>query len=52
MPVMDGIDATRAIRSIRELCQMLIIAFSAHGGGDENRRGARATGARRLASDW
>ena len=44
MPVMDGLDATRVIRSIRELCQMPIIAFSAYGEGEENRRGALEAG--------
>ena len=44
MPVMDGLDATRVIRSIRELCQMPIIAFSAYGEGEENRRGAIEAG--------
>jgi two-component system cell cycle response regulator DivK len=44
MPVMDGLDATRVIRSIRELCQMPIVAFSAYGEGDENRRAALEAG--------
>ena len=44
MPVMDGLDATRLIRSIRELCQMPIIAFSAYGDGEENRRDALEAG--------
>jgi CheY-like chemotaxis protein len=44
MPVMDGLDATRVIRSIRELCRMPIIAFSAYGEGDENRRDAIEAG--------
>src|SRR5918998_1079106 len=44
MPVMDGLDATRVIRSIRELCQLPIIAFSAYGDGEENRRAALAAG--------
>lgn len=44
MPVMDGLDATRVIRSIRELCQMPIVAFSAYGDGEENRRAAREAG--------
>jgi CheY-like chemotaxis protein len=44
MPVMDGLDATRLIRSIRELCSMPIIAFSAYGDSDENRRDAIEAG--------
>ena len=44
MPVMDGLDATRVIRSIRELCRMPIIAFSAYGDGEENRRAALEAG--------
>ena len=44
MPVMDGLDATRVIRSIRELCRMPIIAFSAYGDGEENRRSAMEAG--------
>ena len=44
MPVMDGLDATRLIRSIRELCQMPIIAFSAYGEGEDNRRNALEAG--------
>ena len=44
MPIMDGLDATRLIRSIRELCQMPIIAFSAYGDSEENRRGAMEAG--------
>lgn len=44
MPGMDGLDATRMIRSIRELCQMPIVAFSAYGEGEENRRAALAAG--------
>lgn len=44
MPVMDGLDAARVIRSIHELCRMPIVAFSAYGEGDENRRNALAAG--------
>ncbi|HEY9281950.1 MAG TPA: response regulator [Pyrinomonadaceae bacterium] len=44
MPGMDGLDATRMIRSIRELCRMPIVAFSAYGEGEENRRAALAAG--------
>lgn len=44
MPVMDGLDATRVIRSIRELCQMPIVAFSAYGESEENRRAALEAG--------
>jgi CheY-like chemotaxis protein len=40
MPVMDGLYSTRLIRSIKELCHMPIIAFSAYGDGEENRRSA------------
>ena len=44
MPVMDGLDATRLIRSIRELCHMPIVAFSAYGESEENRRAALEAG--------
>ena len=44
MPVMDGLDATRLIRSVRDLCRMPIIAFSAYGEGEENRSAALAAG--------
>ena len=44
MPVMDGLDSTRVIRSIRESCQMPIIAFSAYGDYIENREAALAAG--------
>lgn len=44
MPVMDGLDTTRVIRSIRELCQMPIIAFSAYGDYSENREAALEAG--------
>ena len=44
MPVMDGLDSTRLIRSIRELCQMPIIAFSAYGENSENRQNALEAG--------
>jgi CheY-like chemotaxis protein len=44
MPVMDGLDSTRIIRSIRELCRMPIIAFSAYGDYGENREAALEAG--------
>ncbi|HEY9283787.1 MAG TPA: response regulator [Pyrinomonadaceae bacterium] len=33
MPGMDGLTATRLIRGIRELCAVVIVAFSAFGSG-------------------
>ena len=44
MPVMDGLDATRVIRSVKELCRMPIIAFSAYGENSENRHRAMEAG--------
>lgn len=41
MPVMDGVTATRAIRGIRELCGVVIVAFSAFG-GDYSQRAIEA----------
>jgi len=38
MPVLDGVEATRMIRGISELCEVVIVAFSAFGG----EHGARA----------
>jgi CheY-like chemotaxis protein len=44
MPVMDGLEATRLIRAIKELCRMPIVAISAYGEGDHNRQDALAAG--------
>jgi CheY-like chemotaxis protein len=44
MPVMDGLEATRLIRAIKELCRMPIIAISAYGEGGDNRQEALAAG--------
>lgn len=44
MPVMDGLEATRLIRAIKELCRMPIVAISAYGEGEDNRRDALAAG--------
>jgi two-component system cell cycle response regulator DivK len=37
MPVMDGLTAARTIRSVRDLCAVVIVAFSAFGSGDNRR---------------
>ena len=42
MPVMDGVEATRAIRGIQELCGVAIVAFSAFVGGDHSQRAIEA----------
>jgi two-component system, cell cycle response regulator DivK len=42
MPVMDGLTATKMIRGIRELCAVVIVAFSAFGSGDNRRRAIEA----------
>ena len=44
MPVLDGLEATRLIRSIKELCHMPIVAFSAYGETGDNRRKALEAG--------
>ena len=44
MPVMDGLEATRLIRAIKDLCRMPIIAISAYGEGGDNGRDALAAG--------
>ncbi len=44
MPVMDGLEATRLIRAIKDLCRMPIVAISAYGEGDGNRQMALAAG--------
>ena len=44
MPVLDGLEATRLIRAIRESCQMPIVAFSAYGETGDNRRKALEAG--------
>ena len=41
MPKMDGVEATRAIRGIQELCSVPIVAFSAFG-GDYSQRAIEA----------
>lgn len=38
MPVMDGVAAARAIRGIRELCAVVIVAFSAFGSDGTRKR--------------
>lgn len=42
MPVMDGFSAARQIRSIKELCRVVIVAFSAHGSGGGRERAIEA----------
>ena len=37
MPGVDGLEATRLIREIKESCRMPIVAFSAYGYGETNR---------------
>ena len=37
MPEVGGFEAARAIRGIKELCRMPIVAFSAYGYGETNR---------------
>jgi CheY-like chemotaxis protein len=37
MPGMDGLSAARLIRSIKELCRVVIVAFSAHASGGSRR---------------
>ena len=37
MPEMDGFEAARLIREIKEQCRMPIVAFSAYGYGETNR---------------
>ena len=44
MPVMDGLEATRVIRAIKDLCRMPIVAISAYGEGGNNRQEALAAG--------
>ena len=44
MPVMDGLEATRLIRAIKDLCRMPIVAISAYGDGSNNRMEALAAG--------
>jgi two-component system cell cycle response regulator DivK len=44
MPVMDGLEATRLIRAIKDLCRMPIVAISAYGEGGDNRQMALAAG--------
>ena len=42
MPVMDGLEAARLIRGIRELCAVTIIAFSAFGSGGNRQKAIEA----------
>lgn len=42
MPVMDGFSAARQIRSIEELCRVVIVAFSARGSGGGRERAIEA----------
>ena len=42
MPLMDGVEATRAIRGIAELCGVAIVVFSAFSSGDNRRRAMEA----------
>ena len=42
MPVMDGLTATRMIRGIRELCAVVIVAFSAFGSGGNRQKAIEA----------
>ena len=44
LPVMDGLEATRLIRRVRELCRMPIVAFSAYGEEGDSRRRALDAG--------
>jgi CheY-like chemotaxis protein len=44
MPVMDGLEATRLIRAIKDLCRMPIVAISAYGEGGNSQREALAAG--------
>lgn len=50
MPVMDGLEAARLIRTIKELCRMPIVAISAYGEGVDNRREALAAGCNEYVS--
>ena len=38
MPVLDGLSAARLIRSVKELCRVIIVAFSAFGNGGNRER--------------
>lgn len=42
MPIMDGVAAARAIRGIRELCAVVIVAFSAFTSGDNRQHAIEA----------
>ena len=42
MPVMDGFEATRAIRAVKELCRVVIVAFSARTSGNNRQRALEA----------
>jgi CheY-like chemotaxis protein len=42
MPVMDGVEATRTLRGIEEVCRVVIVAFSALSSGDNRRRALEA----------
>jgi CheY-like chemotaxis protein len=49
MPVMDGVTATRMMRQIKELCGVVIVAFSAFASGD-NRESALVAGCNEYVS--
>jgi CheY-like chemotaxis protein len=42
MPVMDGVEAARAIRAVEEMRRVVIVAFSALSSGDNRRRALEA----------
>lgn len=42
MPGMDGLTATKMIRGIRELCAVVIVAFSAFGSGGNRQKAIEA----------
>jgi two-component system, cell cycle response regulator DivK len=42
MPILDGLAATRCIREVEETCDVIIVAFSALGSGDNRARALEA----------
>lgn len=42
MPVMDGVEATRAIRAVKELSRVVIVAFSALSSGNNRQHALEA----------
>ena len=42
MPILDGLAATRYIREVEETCDVIIVAFSALGSGDNRARALEA----------